>query len=163
VPRNLIPRTLPTRVADLLETSFLRIRPAVSPARLWEQVLTEPERQRLGGDLPSLWRERGTAGIWQKLRGGSWERAVVDVALALGLLDATSARWLLRELREVSDDPNEMIEAARQSTALVLVERPRAVYWKGKPIGVPWERYTALWQFFWELCRQAKASATRYR
>src|SRR5207253_5774027 len=62
-----------------------------------------------------------------------------------------------RELGEVSDDPEEAIEAARASTALVLVERPRTVYWKGKPIDVPWERHPALWHFFWELCRQAKA------
>jgi hypothetical protein len=74
-----------------------------------------------------------------------------------GFLDAPTARWLLRELGEVSDDPEEAIQAARHSTALVLVERPRTVYWKGQAIDVDWENHAALWQFFWELCRQAKA------
>jgi hypothetical protein len=154
---NVTQRPLSAPVADLLETTALRIQPPVSAARLWNQVLSEAERQCLGRDLPSLWCERGTAGIWQKLRGVSLERAVVDVAAALGFLDPSTTRWLLRELGEVSDDPEEAIEAAQNSSALVLVERPRAVYWKGRPITVDWQRYTASWQFFWELCRQAKA------
>jgi hypothetical protein len=91
------------------------------------------------------------------LRGVSLERAVVDVAAELGFLGAPTAQWLLRELGEVSDDPELAIEAARASSALVLVERPRAAYWKGQPIHVAWERHAALWGFFWELCRQAKA------
>ena len=82
---------------------------------------------------------------------------MVDVAADLGLLYPSSARWLLRELGEVSDDPEEAIEAARVSMALVLVERPRTAYWRTSLIKVAWERHSALWHFFSELCRRAKA------
>jgi hypothetical protein len=157
VSKDLPQRPLSARVVDLLETNALRIQAAVSAARLWEEVLTESQRQLLGGDLPSLWCRLGTAGIWKKLHGVSSERAVVDVAAELGFLDAPTARWLLRELGEVSDDPEEALQEARNWSALVLVERPRAVYWKGRPIEVAWEHHTASWRFFWELCRQAKA------
>jgi hypothetical protein len=157
VSENLRQRRLSARVVDVLQTNALRIQAALSAARLWEEVLTEAERRRLGDHLESLWRQLGTAGIWRKLRGVSLERAVVDVARELGLVDDPTARWLLRELGEVSDDPEEAIQAARASSALVLVERPRTVYWNGDVIDVSWEQRAALWHFFWELCRRAKA------
>jgi hypothetical protein len=53
---------------------------------------------------------------------------VVDVASQRGFLGPSTARWLLRELGEVTDDPEETIHRARASSALVLVERPRTVY-----------------------------------
>jgi hypothetical protein len=148
---------LSARAEELLKTSALRIGGHFSAARLWEEVLTPFERQCLGGELPPVWRQLGTAGIWQKLRGVSPKRAVVEVAAELGLLDAPRVRWLLRQLGEVTDDPVAAIEAARNASGLVLVEQPRSVYWMGRPIEVDWERHTALWRFFWELCRRAKA------
>jgi hypothetical protein len=39
----------------------------------------------------------------------------------------------------------------------VLTERPRGAYWAGKKIDVNWERKSALWNFFFELCQHAKA------
>jgi hypothetical protein len=157
VSENRIQRPVSARVMEVLETNALRIQPAVSAARLWEEVLTASERWHLGGDLPALWCQLGTAGMWRKLRGVSWERAVVEVASQLGFLGPSTARWLLRELGEVADDPEEAIQRARASCALVLVERPRTVYGKGEVIAVAWEQHAALWQFFWELCRRAKA------
>jgi hypothetical protein len=157
VSNNVTQRLLSKRAVDLLESNALRIQAAVSAARLWEEVLTEAERRRLNDDLESVWYRLGTAGIWKELRGVSTARAVVDVAAELGFLDAPTVRWLLRELGEVSDDPEEAIEAARNRTALVLVERPRAAYWQGRPIEVAWESHPALWQYFWELCWHAKA------
>jgi hypothetical protein len=126
--------------------------------RLWEQVLTGPERHRLGGDLAVAWcRLRGTVGMWQRLRGVSVPRAVADVALELGLIDDRRHRWLLREAGEVHDDAEAAIQQAVASGGLVLAERPREVYWHGKAIAVDWDRHGALWDYFWELCRHAKA------
>lgn len=50
-----------------------------------------------------------------------------------------------------------MIQAAIASGSLVLVERPRAAHWHGEAIDIAWGQRSALWDFFWELCRQAKA------
>jgi hypothetical protein len=140
-----------------LQTNAQRIQAAISAARLWERILTERERQRLGGVLEDAWRQYGTAGMWMNLRGVSAGRAVVDVAHALGFLDDAAWRWLLRELGEVHDDPEEALQAAIAGGGLVLIERPREAYWQGQPIAVAWDQRPALWDFFWELCRQAKA------
>jgi hypothetical protein len=60
-------------------------------------------------------------------------------------------------LGEIHDDPDEAIDAAVASTALVLVERPRTAYWDGDAISVDWDRHAALWDYLWELCWHAKA------
>ncbi len=39
----------------------------------------------------------------------------------------------------------------------MVVERPRAAYWKGREIPVPWDQKPALWDFFWLLCQHGKA------
>jgi len=150
-------RRLSLRAREELETNAQRIRAAVSARDLWEHVLTEAERQRLGGHLETAWRQHGTAGMWQKLRRVSAGRAVVDVARELGFLDERRHRWLLRELGEDPEDPAEALKAAIASAALVLVEHPPAAYWQGQPIGVDWERRSTLWAFFWELSWHAKA------
>jgi hypothetical protein len=148
---------LSPEVQEEMETNYDRIRPAASAFRLWERVLTEAERQRLGGDLEKVWRQHGTAGMWMQLRGVSLQRAVVDVAYELNFINDRTRRWLLRELGEVPDDPSETLEAAIASGDLVLVENPRAAYWRSQPITVDWEKRSALWIFFWELCKHAKA------
>jgi hypothetical protein len=151
------PHPLSPRAREELEANYHRIRAAVSAIRLWERILTEAERQRLGGDLEIAWRQHGTAGMWMKLRGVSLPRAVVDVACELNFIDDRTRRWLLREVGEVPDDPAEALDTAVASGDLVLVEQPREAYWRGQPISVDWEKRSALWDFFWELCRHAKA------
>ncbi len=152
--------SLSEKASKELELNAGRIGAFACAERLWERVLTNEERQRLGGDLQTLYRECGTAaGIWKKLRGVSDRRAIIDVARAINVLDEQSFRWLLREIGEGYDDPEETLQAAIGSVALVLVARPRAAYWKGKPIDVDWKRRSVLWNFLWELCRLAKTGA----
>jgi len=151
------PSSLPPRVVAELQTNAIRIRAAVCALRLWERILTEQDRSRLGGELDPVWRQYGTAGIWMKLRGVSQPRAIADVAHALNLIDPSTYQWLLRELGEIHDDPDQAIQAAVATGALVLIERPRAAYWAGALIELDWDRRPALWDFLWELSRQAKA------
>src|ERR1700737_4793603 len=95
----------PAKRADQeLAANALRIRPLVAAERLWECVLTEEERQCLGGDFRTAYGRHGTAGMWAKLRGVSGERAAVDVGHALGLMDAATQQWLLRELGQLPND-----------------------------------------------------------
>jgi hypothetical protein len=124
---------------------------------LWECVLTQAERRRLGGDLEKAWRQGGTAGMWMRLRGVAVERAVVDVAWELNLMDDCTRRWLLRELGEAPDDPEEALQEAIASGAVVLVEQPRAAYWRGQALSVEWGKRSALWNFLWVICEYAKA------
>lgn len=150
-------RRLSDQAIEEWQTNALTIKAGISASRLWHEVLAAHERAVLGGDLEAAWRYYGTAGMWMKLRGVSAERAVVDVAFELGHLDERKRRWLLRELGEWHDDPEEMLRMAVATGALVLVDGEREVYWQGEPITIDWKLRDVLWNYFWELCRHAKA------
>jgi hypothetical protein len=66
----------------------------------------------------------------------------------------------LREIGEPGDDPEETIKQVVSRDHLVLVERPRTVYWHRTAIPIDWDKREKLWIFIWELCRQAKAGRT---
>lgn len=150
--------TTPAKPSDLeLADYALRIRPLAAGERLWERVLTEDDRLALGGDFLTAFGKYRTAGMWAKLRGVSRERATVDVAHALGLMDGATHQWLLRELGQLPNDSEQAIEDAIQTGVLVLVERPRAAYWNGTAIQAEWDKRDRVWDFFWELCRCGKA------
>ena len=150
-------RDLSVPVFTELQTCAVRIKAPLCAARLWERAFCDVDRRRLGNDLEAAYRKHGTAGMWMRLRGVSVHRAVVDVALALGLLDSPTHQWLLRELGEIRDDPEEAINVAVDSGALVLVERPRAAYWNRRSIDVAWDLRSVLFDFLWELARLGKA------
>jgi hypothetical protein len=152
-----IDTTLPPRVLELLQTTFLRVEPPMAASRLWEQVLSVADRRRLGLDFQSTYRRCGdTVGMWMELRGVTAERALVDVGQKLGFLSAEQRQWLLRELGEVDDDPETMVSAAVLAGGLVMVDSPRAVYWKGSEIELDWTSRSALWNYLIELARLAK-------
>jgi hypothetical protein len=152
---------------------YYRIRPETSAGRLWNRHLTNEDHQRLlavtecrtllrkldGNDsrapLTAVYRHYGTAGMWAMLKGVSLDRAVIDVAHRLDYLSAANYEWLLREFGE-SPDPEDAMEAAIAAGHLVLVESPRTASWNRQPIDVDWHRFKSLWEFFWELSRQAK-------
>lgn len=110
MPQTSTGREISPQVAEELQTQYLRIKAAISADRLWQRVLTEEERQRLGGDLEACWRRLSTAGMWMELRGVSRERAVIEVAGELGFLTESNARWLLREIGEESPASQEASE-----------------------------------------------------
>lgn len=145
------------RAIEALRTAFLRVHPPMSAVRLWERVLSPADRQRLGGDMEQAFHKYGTVGMWQQLRGVSGERAVIDVARRLNLMDEATEEWLLREIGDLSDDPEAAIAAAVATGALVLVESPRAAYWEGEPIDIDWYDRSVLWTYLWELARHSKA------
>ena len=102
------PSELPRNVIEELQLQLARVSAPMSAERFWERVLTEDDRQRLGGNLQAAYRERhGTVGMWMWLRAVAQPQAVVDVARALGFLDDATYRWLLREIGEPQQEsPN---------------------------------------------------------
>ncbi len=101
---------LPQNVKDELGTLFHRIanRPAI--ILFWKRVLTERERKVLGDDLDQAYAKLGIVGMWQKLHGGTYWRAVIDIAHALDFLEQTNYGWLLRELGEKPARQKEPLE-----------------------------------------------------
>lgn len=146
------------RALELLQASYLRTKPLVSAQKLWDEVLTPADRTRLGGDFCEAFRTYGgTVGMWKTLRGVSGERALIDVAKKLNFLTEEARQWLLREVGELSDDPEEMVSLAVREGGLVIVESPRTAYWRGALIDVDWQRRDALWNYLLELSRHSKS------
>lgn len=78
--------------------SHLAVKPIVSASRLWQQVFTEQDRRRLGGDFEKAYKRLGTVGMWRELHRGSVEQAVVEAAHKIGLLFPSKYDWLLRQI-----------------------------------------------------------------
>lgn len=146
------------KVVEELRAISLQVRPATSALRLWERALSEQDRARFAGDFATAYAEHGTVGIWMKLRGVSPERALIEVAKKIGFISDETQDFLLRGAGEISDDPDTAIAKAVADGALVLVARPRTVYWQGEKIEVDWDAHGALWTYFFELCRSAKTT-----
>jgi hypothetical protein len=49
------------------------------------------------------------------------------------------------------------VQEAIASGDLVLVEHPRAAYWRGQALNVDWDKRSALWNFLWVIGEHAKA------
>jgi hypothetical protein len=151
---------IPEWVKEDWKTAYLRVKGTAPAARMWQRVLTPDDQRRLGGDLDAAYaRHGGAVGMWIKLHGVSVPRAVVAVAVAIGFLDAGTGQALLRALGEEPDDPEEALEMAVASGALVLAVGPRRAYWEGESITIDWERHDKPWAFLDELARAAKAGA----
>jgi len=127
--------------------------------RVWDQLLTEDDRRRLGGDLVAAFRARGTVTNWMTLRGVSEVRAIIDVASQLNCISALTRDWLLRETGETPATIEQAIAAAVTSADVVLVERPRTFYWRGSLVDVDWNSANAFWVFVATVCERAKAGA----
>ncbi len=141
---------------ELLATS-LRVSPPFSALRLWERVLTEQDRARLGGDFQRAFAELGTVGMWMKLRGVSKERALIEVAKRIGFITDETQEFLLRGIGDITDEPEKVIAKAVTDDPLVLIERPRTAYWNQEKISVDWDANPKLWEYLFELSKHAKA------
>lgn len=91
-------RPISQAVHDELLAAAMRIRPAASARLVWERLFSEKDRQKLGNDFQSCWRQFGTEGMWMKIWDVSAESAVIDIAEGLDLMSSGSARYLRRAL-----------------------------------------------------------------
>lgn len=113
------------RIKEELQAQYIRVQAPASGELVWNRILNNQERQRLGGNFEQAFASLGTIGMWRKLRRVSRLRAIVDIARALGLVHETSYRWLLREIGEDPDQP-------------AAPDRPT---WNGQKGELRWKKY----------------------
>ena len=90
---------LPENLRQKLDELEPRVQSNPAAIVIWERHLTAADRKTLGDDLYQAWKQYGrTAGMWAAARGGSKERAIVEVAYALDWLDTKTYRQLLDAL-----------------------------------------------------------------
>lgn len=125
--------------------------------RFWNEALTDEERERLGGDINAFADSR-TPGVLMRLRGWSEERAIVEGASMLFLIDPLKRTHLLRQLEETGSDLEIAVRRALEEFDLVLVESAdeRSAYWRGEQIDIDWFTNEAPWVFFSTVCRKTK-------
>lgn len=99
--------------------------------KVWNELLSNAERRRVGGDLDSaLVANDDTIGIWKKVKGSSGRFAVIQIAFAIGFVTLHQRDWLLREFQLSSN----LFDAAIRSGGLVVMERPAVAYWKSEEV-----------------------------
>ena len=145
---------------ETLQDLVLRIQPAVIAHKLWTQILTQEEREQLGGSLEAIYADGKTVGIWLRLHRVSQRRAIIEVARELEYLTELSADRLIRKIGEHFDSIEDAIEEAKLSYALVINERDREVYFDGSRIELDWHQNQAGWNYLLNLCLQAKNNST---
>jgi hypothetical protein len=98
-PKDLF-ASMSANAQELMELTLSRINTNTSIARIWEALLTEPQRRSLGVDCQTAFTAHGdTAGMWIKLhRGCSRPTAIIELGKRLNLLDDLSYQWLRREI-----------------------------------------------------------------
>ena len=86
------PRTCPASTdPPKWQAELQRVRSAVQmmgcAARLSTKLLTAEQRRTLGENLEHAYSDGGTIGMWQRLHGGSRDRAAIELAQRFNLID----------------------------------------------------------------------------
>jgi len=125
---NRQPREVPPTIRAKLEDLYLRVDVPAAAELAWERLLTERERQRLGGDLEACLERKGSlVNLWRELKKFSQPRAILELAHALHLVTELDYQWICRELGE---------EEKRSPTSKLPVwsREPRTLSFEGKLI-----------------------------
>lgn len=137
-----------------------------SPAarqRIWNEIFTEQQRDRLGNDLAATVRKyKDLALVWHELTNTTYPRAVIVLSVKLGQLTKYRAEWLLREGKEA---PLEMTRSQAITEGYLVVHRnSREVWWRNEALLIEWGNHQVLWDFFVKACEHAKRNkALDYR
>ncbi len=125
----------PPDARKAINESRMRIRGYQAYVRFWERVLTNEERERLGGDVEiCFYNDKNTARILSGLRDWTTERSVIEIAFRLNFLSPQDYDWL----REIAGDP-------------VQAEPPNEE--------IPsWNRETGQLEFGRQLCREIRVA-----
>lgn len=68
--------------------------------RVWLEVFTDADRKRCHDDYAKTCPNADVIAMWIQARRGSEYRAIVDIAVAVGLMTGDRREWLLREAGE---------------------------------------------------------------
>jgi hypothetical protein len=93
---------LPEWARSELEKAYHRVQNLTAARQLWDRVFTEKDRRKCGGTLARAWTPETalTVGMYCTARGTTADRALVEVAHALGFLNERLRADLLDALGE---------------------------------------------------------------
>ena len=110
---------LPDWATEKLTEAFHRIQNQLCGRKLWHERFSDTDRSKFAEPWPQVWESnQGTIGMWCKARGTSWNRAIAEVAHALGFLDGPTRDALLAVLP--AEDANNTVEQPKPNATSVL-------------------------------------------
>jgi hypothetical protein len=134
---------LPAWAVTRLTEAHQRVQNLTAGHRLWHERFTDADRARFTDPWPDVWASnQGTIGLWCRARGTPWNRAIAEVAHALGFLDQSSRDALvaalpaedliaggpaaLRRTRDVVPSWNKQLGELRYRGAVIREVKPEA-------------------------------------
>lgn len=93
------------RAVAAMQQARLRVQTDVVGRRVWLEVFTDADRKRCRGNYARACPGADVITMWMTARRGSEYRAIVDIAVAVGLMTADRRSWLLREAGEQATTP----------------------------------------------------------
>ncbi|PHR95212.1 MAG: hypothetical protein COA78_30605 [Blastopirellula sp.] len=97
----------------------------------------------------------GTDGLYAKIHGVSKQRAVIEVAKLMSIINDFDYSQHLKFIQEPEDGMDSYL-AAIELGQLVFVEDRRELYWKEKKIGGVLAKTNRLWYYFLALAESRK-------
>lgn len=136
---------LPKRMLERMQYVHRFATALQSAWELWDVHLRPADRESLGGDFETAWRDGGTFGLWMKARSASFERAVLDVGFKLGFLAPGEYETFLERIRGHRNENDELHHLDLARYQLIITETPRRVFWQGTELPVDWKKQNAAW------------------
>ncbi len=149
-------RTPFDKAYDYFHETRRKVNTLATAERLWERILTAPQRRSLGNSLmEALQIHRNTVGMWKHIHQVSDQRAVIDIGEKVGFLSSSDVDWLLREGGDLPRSPEDAMDEAIHRGDLVIVRASRTVYWKGDRVEADWVKNNVSWNFLNIACELA--------
>ena len=150
------PDEVPDAVQREMTEMIARVRGATVTRLLWD-AMSESDRKWLEEHLTHEEHEKfGPIELWMRLRGVSYARAALDVALKCELLSPQKYNRLLREIGAQDEGLDVDIYDAIATARLVLIDAPPAAFWQRQEIELDWEGQGVLWDYLWQLAGVAQ-------
>lgn len=129
------PPTLPTAVIETLQRLLDLIRSDTVKRELWRNRFTTADRGKFVGTEAAILRDHQTIDLWRIARGTpTFNQCIVEVAHAVGLINAPRRDTLLAELR--ADPPPATTGSRRGATVPHWDEEARELRYRGKVVRV---------------------------
>ncbi len=81
----------------------LQLQPFLIAAAVWNRLFLESERAKLGGNPGAAYAKcQGTVGMWMKVRGGTYERGILEIQYGLDRISEQKFRELLAAIGEAA-------------------------------------------------------------
>jgi hypothetical protein len=88
------------RAVEVMQHARQLVQTDLIGRRVWLEVFTDADRKRWHGDYAKACPSADVIAMWTRARRGSEYRAIVDIAVAVGIMTPDRREWLLKEAGE---------------------------------------------------------------